>query len=118
MSHVADTILMCSVMEETQEVADYRELGLCPPLAALNAWLDEAGKGSLVYVSRYAGGNKALQSIVAIGAFNYLDIPRFVAYARSLQWEDPDSAQLAIKDEHDEVYKLYRLAGSASEGKS
>lgn len=46
----------------------------------LNEWLvsDDNAYGSLVEVSDHAGGTKALETHVYLGAFNYLDINGFV----------------------------------------
>lgn len=39
-----------------------------------------------------------------MGAFNYLDIPEFVAAVDAAPWEDRDGLALFVKDEHDDRF--------------
>ena len=98
MSHVTDVILTMSLLEEVGR--DDK----CPAVELLNAWLSERNKGELKRVDDFAGGRKAIQAAVFMGAFNYLDIPEFVAAVASAPWEDRDSLALFVKDEHDERF--------------
>lgn len=98
MSHVADVIITLSVTEETDEGAPI------PGIQEINRYLSSKGKGELEKVDGYAGGRKALQAEVWMGAFNYLEIPEFVATVAAQHWQDRDAVQVFIKDEHEDVF--------------
>lgn len=108
MSHVTDIILMCSLAEETADGPGTTD-GPTPAIEKLNAWLKESGRPPLVRLDSAAGGNKAFQGIFAAAAFNDLDIPEFRSAVASVEWESPDSVQIAIKDEHEETFSVYQL---------
>lgn len=110
MSRVADVIISCSLLEEFG--GDDPDGRAVPALTILNGWLREKGKSAeqgLVRVDDYAGGFKAMQCVIAIGAFNYLDIGAFLKVAWSLNWGDPQGVQIMIKDEEDELFSVYRF---------
>lgn len=85
----------------------------------LNAWLDEdlaidyinrAMKTlPLVRVEDYAGGHKAMQSDILMGAYSYMDIPAFLKVFHSAPWRDPEYIQLFIKYEADEAFSIITL---------
>jgi len=74
----------------------------------------EYGLG-LVNGHKVAGGTKALQVNIAVGAFNYLNLDSFVAYLRKFDWTDSGGAdrlqdvQLFVKEEHDDHFREVRL---------
>jgi hypothetical protein len=92
MSHVTDVIFACDLREEKTSVD------------LINDWLVEHEIGMLASVDDHAGGKKAMQSWVFLGAFNYLPIEEFASYVRSLTWCHPENVQIWIKDEHDERF--------------
>ena len=98
MSHVTDVILTMSLLEEAGD--DDR----CPAVDVLNIWLSERNKGELKRVDDFAGGGKAIQAAVFMGAFNSLEIPEFVAAVGAAPWEDRGRLALFVKDEHDERF--------------
>lgn len=109
-SQVADVILTCSLSEELGgHSPDGRQ---APSFSKLSDWLTEQGKSApgfgLVRVDARGGGFKAMQCVVSIGAFNYLDIPAFLAFAWSLDWHSRDLVQIMIKDEEEETFTVYR----------
>lgn len=68
MSHVTDVILSIGLLEESDDAEN-------PALIAeINTWLDEREKGTLARVDQFAGGRKASQATIYLGAFNYLPI--------------------------------------------
>jgi hypothetical protein len=76
MSHVTDVMLLWSAdVEGAQRV-----------LTAVNRYFTKDGMAGLVHYDTPArgwqGGNKAMQCEVAMGAFNYLDIPDFIFFYR------------------------------------
>jgi hypothetical protein len=105
MSCVTDVIVVCGLTEESEES---RLDSPVPTLERLSDWLEENEKGRLVRLDSSAGGRKAMQCVVALGAFNYLDIPDFLAHAWSLKWEDDEAVQIFIKDEEDDLFTAYR----------
>jgi hypothetical protein len=76
----------------------------CPVVDVINAWLDRENKGQLKRLDGDAGGRKAMQAAVFMGAFNYLDIPAFVNVVASVPWEYEEGVALFIKDENDDAF--------------
>jgi hypothetical protein len=95
MSHVADTVLW-TFLDADESVAPIQQ------------WLDEHGYGQLVEVSGNAGGTKAFQGQLWVGAFNYLTVGEFLAVVFAQQWEYPECVTVSIKNEHDDWPTLYR----------
>lgn len=107
MSHVAD-ILLLTMLED----GGSKSVKECPNADALSDWLAEHYNGCrLVQFDGLAGGNKAMQANVFGTAINYCDIPALVAAFRAIKWEYPESAQLLVKDEHDDTFTMYRPEG-------
>jgi len=102
MSQVTDIILCCSL---TEEMGDDN----FPPIMRINAWLESENKGSLSHLNRAMGGHKAMQADVFGGAFNYLDIERFISIVCDAGWENPSFVQVLIKGEDDELFGLVHL---------
>lgn len=109
MSHVADVILVA----DTYLGGDWAKDRLGP----INAWLAENHhRRGLVSAEDpslppyWYGGGKSLQCEVAIGAFNYLAIPDFLAFLRSFPWtEDDGTTQVLIKDEQQAGFTLHDI---------
>ena len=55
------------------------------------------------------GGTKYLQSDIAIGAINYLDIDGFVQYLKTIEWKYPESVQLIVKEEESDRFRIINL---------
>ena len=91
MSHVTNIILTLSLSEGIDDDTCY------PWVDVLNQWLTDRGKGELHRVDDAAGGNKAMEAAVFMGAFNYLDIPEFIKAVYASDWEDRDGLSLFIK---------------------
>ncbi len=94
MSYVADTMLWTFYDEDK-------------PIAAIQAWLAAEDKGQLVEVAAQTGGHKAAQCEWWCGAFNYLDIPAFLAVVFAQEWENPENVCVCIQNEHDDIPTIY-----------
>lgn len=90
-------------------------------LAAANAFFTDGPGHGRGFVSADApahwyGGTKALEVSVAVGAFNYLDVPALLAHLRALPWPSFDSAwaQLCYCDQEDDGFRLVDVYRDAS----
>jgi hypothetical protein len=79
-----------------------------PSVGHLNAYLRAHHERSMCEVNDYCGGDKYMQCDVFIAAINYLDIPAFLKAFHSITWECPESVQLMIKGEDDDLFTIYR----------
>jgi len=98
MSHVSDVIICLSPGEEIDDNAT------TPPIQEINKYLMAQNRGELKKVDDYAGGYKAVQAAVWMGAFNHLDIPEFLNVVKAQQWEGREIVQVFIKDEHEKTF--------------
>lgn len=102
MSHVADIILITSIEDGGENGNDH------PNRDKLSAYLEKNHSGAtLVKVDGHAGGRKAMQCDVFMAAINYMDIDGFVSWFGKIKWEYPESVQLLIKDENDDLFAVY-----------
>lgn len=92
MSQVTNIILALSLFEGVEDDTCY------PWVDVINQWLAERGNGKLQRVDALAGGVKEMEAAVFIGAFNYLDIPKFIKAVDACDWEDRDGLSLFMKD--------------------
>lgn len=108
MSSVADVFVLAptSAFEDTDL------------LDQINAFFPEGRPGLREIPQAVIGGGKAMQASVAAGAFNYLDIPAFIAHCRRIDWKRLEPwgyVQLLLKDENDAGFGLvevYRVPDS------
>ena len=76
----------------------------------LDAWLVEeqqiAPRSALVQVDQYAGGIKAFEADVWVGACNYLKIDAFVKFVKRLKVKScyPESFQVFLRDEDEDNF--------------
>ena len=47
------------------------------------------------------GGDKILEVMIYVAAFNYMPLDCLCGALRAVYWRDPENVQLFIKDEHD-----------------
>ena len=97
MSHVTDIIVIVMVDENIE---------------LLQKYLKKVYKCTLKQVDDYAGGNKAVQADIYMTAINAFIIPVFYQEFLKLKLEFPESAQLLIKDEHDDKFTLFNYIES------
>jgi hypothetical protein len=93
MSHVTDVIITASLLDDDKQ-------------PALQAWFDAHRKGEAGprRVDQHAGGGKALQTAVYIGAHNYITDDEIVALLRSVPWDVARWVQCFVKHEHEDHY--------------
>jgi hypothetical protein len=103
MSDVTDVILTLSLIEESGEDCSL------PAVERVNECLVLKNHGKLERVEGHAGGRKAFQAVVLLGAFNYLDIDDLVNAIAAQRWEAPEDVQLFIKREHDDTFTLRKI---------
>jgi hypothetical protein len=109
MSVVTNVILTFSIGEYEYTKGDsYRHY--C--VDEINKWLLEndtrAYRIGLKNVWQYAGGDKNLETDIYTAAFNHLDIEAFKQCVFSQDWMEPESVQLYIKGQEDDVFTEYR----------
>ncbi len=104
MSHVTDIIIITRLEE-----SDYAE-DVYPNIEELSKYIKtEFSSSGFNIVSTFAGGNKAVQADIFMCAVNGMDIPKFLTKCKTIKWNDPDSIQILIKDEHWELFKMYSV---------
>lgn len=101
MSVVTNIILSVGALD-----GDFPDRGACETLEAVNQFFHP--RPGLLPL-RVAGGWKAFEADVFTGAFNYLDLPAFMAHLRSVEWREPDLVQVFVMEQEDELFRLLRL---------
>jgi hypothetical protein len=74
-------------------------------LDTINAWMvtqREYEGDRFVAVDEKAGGGKAMQANVALGAFNYFELDEFLVFLDTIEWERPEAVKVFVQEEHDE----------------
>lgn len=116
MSVVTDVVLVHSMHEKSVgSEATY------PIHNELNAFFDKDDRdGRTGFVSCDApelprgwyGGTKMLQTVVLVGAFNYLDKAALYAHVKGLKWWHPAHVILIVKEERKDEPEVFVLVGS------
>ncbi len=91
MSHVTNIILTC-----------------CPGDAGIdnvNLYMKSINKGDLMNVKEYAGGGKVVEADVYVGAYDHIDILKFIEAALIAGWGEPRCLSLFMMDEHDDKFE-------------
>jgi hypothetical protein len=57
----------------------------------------------------YIRGGKALECSLAIGAFNYLQLPKLIEHLRRIEWEQPEAVQLIVKEQDDDRFRVINV---------
>ena len=102
MSHVSNCILHLDLLDKSK-------------LAEINKFFDDETSGNAQRSQKgfvdvdeishgWYGGSKFLETVIAIGAFNYLNCDRLIEHIRSIGFEVPEGVQLIIQGQH--AYKL------------
>lgn len=109
MSRVTDTILVTggghldgSFEDTLSAIGSYlASRGQCRGLVAVDA--NELPPG-------WYGGSRFLQCDVAIGAYDHLDLPSFLAFLRGMPWtKEHNAVQLLAKQDHEFFFTLYEI---------
>lgn len=103
MSDVTSVILSFDALEEDDENG---ETEFYWNMYRINAWLNECGYGVFGDVNDCAGGRKALQKPVFIGAFDHFEVDLFCKFLRSLSWERPENVQVLVQGENERKFRL------------
>lgn len=91
MSVVTNLIFACSNLEQS-------------PVERVNAFFGNA-PGFEPVDGGGVGGTKRLETLVAIGAFNYLKLGALVDYIRQLEWKEPECVQLFAKEQEERRFR-------------
>ncbi len=101
MSNVTNVILHIGILEnrdqKIEEVNRYFQKDDIYPLVSV---VDEK------LPRDWYGGSKRLECNLYLGAFNYLGLDEFLAHLRTIQWEEPESLQLIIKEQGDDKFRI------------
>ena len=98
---VVTTILIATSLHE-----EAGESGVFPAIGFINAALgDVQGRPWLLGVGRHAGGNKAPEADVFMGAINHLDLDQFKAHMRSAPWEMPGAVMLLVNEDGEDGFQ-------------
>ena len=106
MSYVTDVLLIFSLEENMSEGELLAE---APVIVGINSWLEDRDFAGLKNLSAGAGAEKAFQSNVYGGAYNFFDLSGFVEYLKGRTWRLPQSVQVLAKGEGDSKFTLINL---------
>jgi polynucleotide 5'-kinase involved in rRNA processing len=101
MSWVSNCVLSFSATERATE-----------RLEEVNRFFKEPEKGfvsvdDVRLPKGWYGGGKSLETPLYVGAFDFLPEQKFIAYlADGVKWQVPESVQLIIKRENDDVFEV------------
>jgi hypothetical protein len=104
MSWVTDVVLFYGLEEDEAD-----EDGVSPCLAGINRWLREHDHQELVNVDEHLSVGKPMQANVWGGAFNFLNIEKFLESVKAQTWQAPENVQIMVKDEEEARFTLYHL---------
>jgi hypothetical protein len=89
--------------------------GQHPNVDKMNEWFQARYRGArLVKVDQHGGGNKAMQCDVFMGAINFLDVDALLAAFKAIEWQQHESVQLMLKQEHEERFTAYQMDSRSS----
>ena len=98
MSVVTNVILTFSLMDQVEG----RPPGLA--LEHVNRWLAANGHSPMRVVDQHAGGEKSVEAVVAMGAFNHLRLGQFFVAVRAAPWEAPEDVRVFVQEQEDEHF--------------
>jgi hypothetical protein len=103
MSVVTDVIICLGLAEAIDDE------GTTPPIAEINDYLRSRNYGELARVDDFAGGNKAFQAAVWMGAFNHLNLSEFMNFVKSRNWQSRADVQILLKKEEENSFTLTNI---------
>jgi len=105
MSYVTNVIITASLFEE-DEIAN--DEFIVPAIDQINAVLTNQGKGTLSRVTAESSG-KNLETMIYVGAFNYLGKEEILGIVRAAKWEAPEHVQVFIQRQEENLFALYKI---------
>ena len=102
MSDVTDIILIIAI-DDGDLNGDLKNID------TINNYLISSYKSFMEKVDSFAGGNKAVQCDVYMAAINYLNKEDLISKFLDINWDYKECAQLMLKGEHDNKFKLYEI---------
>lgn len=100
MSRVTNVILTAACAEDIDD-NDHANA-----MESVNQWLAEKNYGEFARVDGNAGGTKAMEAFVFLGAFNYLDLVAFLAVVGAAPWQQPENVRVFVKQQEDERFDV------------
>jgi hypothetical protein len=55
------------------------------------------------------GGTKFMEANLYVGAFNHFDLDDFVAFLKTVKWEEPEDVQLIVKEEWETKFRIIEI---------
>lgn len=106
MSVVTNIILSFSIMEN--EISDIEDS--YTNMVLINNWLRKHDHGAFGEDATIAsGGEKHLETPVYLAAFNFFDLDEFLAFLRTLPWEEPENVQVFVQGQEEEKFTVYTI---------
>ncbi|MHC5540681.1 hypothetical protein ACYOEI_20880 [Singulisphaera rosea] len=99
--------MLCDLSEAFNEKSERLEHPSA--VTSLNDWLEEGGWAPLLSFGRNISSEAAFQARAYGGALVRLDVPAFLQAVADQSWIKRDAVVLALKDEEDERFTVYRL---------
>ncbi len=106
MSKVTNLILTISDLDDDDKLSQINSFvynGI--QMNLVSADFDKGG----VNRTRWYGGSKFLEAEIYIGAFNHFPLKDFIDHLKQIEWKNPNSIQLFVKEQDDEKFKLLDL---------
>jgi hypothetical protein len=89
-----------------------REDARAGAMEEVNRYFEERDQRGLVSLSDPAlprawyGGTKYMEADVYVGAFDYLNLERFLGHVRGVAWREPERVQLIVKEQEDYKFRI------------
>jgi hypothetical protein len=82
-------------------------------ITEINKWLDEHNHGAFEEIN--AGGYKGFEADVFAAAFNFFNTEEFLAYLKTLHWEEIESVQVFVNKQDEPKFTLYELGSYSTQ---
>ena len=104
MSEVTNLILTCSLGEKEEVV-----------LSQINKFEVDDRSFKIVSINDkklpkgWYGGTKYMECNIFMGAYNYLNLNKFIRHLKSIEWEDSEDVQLIIREQHEDHFRIINI---------
>lgn len=99
MSYVTNVILSYSIIEKDEKIEEINKFFEKDTAPFVSVDSPELPHG-------WYGGTKMLETPLFIGAFNHLRLDQLMHHIAQIEFEEPQSVQLIVKDQEDDVFKI------------